>query len=48
MATQLRGKKRLVETEHESEKRMRVGDGVSVSAFTSPQVGVGGVFNPPS
>ena len=36
-----------VETEQESEKRLRVGDGVSVSVFKSPQLGEGGVFNPP-
>jgi len=50
MATQLRGKKRLVEeveTDQESDKRLRVGDGVSVSVFKSPQLGEGGVFNPP-
>ena len=48
IATQLRGKKRLVEvveTDHESEKRLRVADGVSVSVIKSPQLGVGGVFN---
>ena len=47
-ATQLRGKKRLVEeveTDHESEKRLRVANGVSVSVIKSPQLGVGGVFN---
>ena len=36
MATQLRGKKRLVEeveTDHESEKRLRVVNGMSVSVI---------------
>ena len=44
------GKKRVVEeveTEQESEKRLRVGDGMSVSVFKSPHLGEGGVFNPP-
>ena len=43
MATQLRGKKRLVEeveTDHKSEKRLRVAKGVSVSVIKSPQLGV--------
>ena len=44
----LRGKKRLVEeveTDHESEKRLRVATGVSVSVIKCPQLGVGSVFN---
>ena len=48
MATQLRGKKRLVEeveTDHESDKRLLVQNGVSVFVIKSPQLGVGGVFN---
>ena len=48
MATQLRGKKRLVEeveTDHESEKRLRVANYVSVSVIKSSQLSVGGVFN---
>ena len=52
MATQLRGKKRLVEeVEMEQEvpdKRSRMGESVSVSLFKTPQLGVGGIFDPPS
>ena len=34
-----------METDHESEKRLRVCNGVSVSVIKSPQLGVGSVFN---
>ena len=34
-----------METDHKSEKRSRVANGVSVSIIKSPQLGVGGVFN---
>ena len=34
-----------METDHESEKRLQVVNGVSVSVSRSPQLGVGGVFN---
>eukprot|EP00092_Neocalanus_flemingeri_P094274 GFUD01119867.1.p1 GENE.GFUD01119867.1~~GFUD01119867.1.p1 ORF type:complete len:515 (-),score=128.52 GFUD01119867.1:119-1663(-) len=49
MATQLRGKKRLVEeieAEPVPDKRSRVGE--SMSVFRTPQLGVGGIFDPPT
>ena len=54
MATQLRGRKRLVEevdveevdVEVIPDQRSRVGE--SVSVFRTPQLGTGGIFNPPS
>jgi len=48
MATQLRGKKRVVEeveVEDMPEKRSKVGE--SVSVFRTPQIASGGIFNPP-
>jgi len=49
MNTQVKGRKRLVEEVDGDElpdKRSRVGEAVSV--FRTPQLGTGGIFNPPS
>ena len=48
MATQVKSKKRLVEEDEVDtipDKRMKVSE--SVSLFRTPQVVIGGIFNPP-